>query len=217
MRQEMEQVAVEQKKNCCWERIEAVVKWTGMSVNSFAINIGLPRGENLYQIKKGNNGISKKLAHRIAERYSEINEMWLLTGDGEMFNRARVAIGQVPLYRVDVERNAHRSEDLAVDEFVAFASLSHSDFAMLYLGGAMGQMVPAGSIVFMKELEPQAIIPSEEYLVMTDTLSLLRTVRTSTDEQSWRLEAVDKDRYDDILVPKSQIKRVWRVEARLIL
>ena len=29
-----------------------------MTVNYFALYIGLPRGENLYQIKKGNNGIS---------------------------------------------------------------------------------------------------------------------------------------------------------------
>lgn len=37
-----------------WQRIEAVIKWANMSTNYFARYIGLARGENLYQIKRGN-------------------------------------------------------------------------------------------------------------------------------------------------------------------
>ena len=52
-----------------WHRLERVIKWTGLSVNSFALNIGLKRSENLYQIKKGNNGISRDLATLITTKY----------------------------------------------------------------------------------------------------------------------------------------------------
>ena len=45
-----------------WQRIEKIVRWTGLSVNSFALSIGLNRSENLYRIKRGDNGISKELA-----------------------------------------------------------------------------------------------------------------------------------------------------------
>lgn len=45
-----------------WQRIEAVIKWANMSTNYFARHIGLARGENLYQIKRGNNGISLDVA-----------------------------------------------------------------------------------------------------------------------------------------------------------
>ena len=48
-----------------WQRIEAVIKWANMSTNYFARHIGLARGENLYQIKRGNNGISLDVADRI--------------------------------------------------------------------------------------------------------------------------------------------------------
>lgn len=71
-------------KEQAWERIEAVVKRSGMTVNGFAKHIGLQRGENLYQIKRGNNGISVDVANRICERFPDINKLWLLTGDGEM-------------------------------------------------------------------------------------------------------------------------------------
>ncbi|MCC8018825.1 MAG: hypothetical protein LIO85_03515 [Rikenellaceae bacterium] len=48
----------------------------------FAQSIGLKRGENLYQIKRGNNGISRQLAERIVEYFPKISKSWLLTGEG---------------------------------------------------------------------------------------------------------------------------------------
>ena len=68
-----------------WQRIEKIVRWTGLSVNSFALSIGLNRGENLYRIKRGDNGISKELAELIAARYPEISRAWIITGEGGMF------------------------------------------------------------------------------------------------------------------------------------
>ena len=68
-----------------WHRLERVIKWTGLSVNSFALNIGLKRSENLYQIKRGNNGISRDLAELIAAKYPSVSKGWLLTGEGTMF------------------------------------------------------------------------------------------------------------------------------------
>ena len=57
-----------------WHRLERVIKWTGLSVNSFALNIGLKRSENLYQIKRGNNGISRDLAELIAAKYPSVSK-----------------------------------------------------------------------------------------------------------------------------------------------
>lgn len=50
-----------------WKRLEEVIAATGHTVNAFARHIGLPRGENLYQIKRGNNGISCDVAKRITK------------------------------------------------------------------------------------------------------------------------------------------------------
>lgn len=70
----------------CWERIEAVVKMAHMTTNGFARHIGLARGENLYQIKRGNNGVSFDVAERIVAKFPEVSKLWLLTGDGQMIN-----------------------------------------------------------------------------------------------------------------------------------
>ena len=66
-----------------WDRIAELLRVTGMTANAFARHLGLPRGENLYQIKRGNNGISYDLARRIHAQYPNYSLSWLLTGEGE--------------------------------------------------------------------------------------------------------------------------------------
>ena len=67
-----------------WQRLEQIIKWVGMSVNSFGREIGLSRSENLYQIKRGHNGISRDLAEMICKRYPQISKAWVLAGEGDM-------------------------------------------------------------------------------------------------------------------------------------
>ncbi len=74
-----------------WQRVEAVIKWANMSTNHFARHIGLARGENLYQIKRGNNGVSLDVAGRIVNKFPQIDKLWLLTGEGQMFKAEAVS------------------------------------------------------------------------------------------------------------------------------
>ena len=66
--------------NPAWERLSEVIDYSGLSVNAFAKAIGLKRGENLYQIKKGNNGISPNLAKRINQVLPCFSVAWLISG-----------------------------------------------------------------------------------------------------------------------------------------
>lgn len=76
-------------KSTSWSRIQAVLRYSGMNANQLSNHIGLPRAENLYQIKKGNNGISIKLAEKIVKKFPNIRIAWLLSGDGNMIRGNR--------------------------------------------------------------------------------------------------------------------------------
>ena len=77
-----------------WERIEAVIKhYQFRSVSAFARHIGLKRAENLYQIRRGNNGISPKLAATINTSFPKVSKAWLLTGEQQMFTQSFVSYG----------------------------------------------------------------------------------------------------------------------------
>lgn len=93
------------------EIIAKVAEYTGLSFNKLAKEIGLTSPQTFYDIKAGKHGISKELAEKIHARYLNINEAWLLTGNGEMLvaesSAARitemVVVGNTEEIAVDIE------------------------------------------------------------------------------------------------------------------
>ena len=69
-----------------WKRLEEIINQSGLSINAFARRIGLRHGENLYQIKRGYNGISRDVAERIHACFPQYSVGWILTGHDEMPN-----------------------------------------------------------------------------------------------------------------------------------
>lgn len=141
-----------------WRRLERVIKWTGLSINSFALTIGLKRSENLYQIKKGNNGISRDLAELITAKYPSVSKGWLLTGEGEMLigNKAVTGSGSgIPYYGMDAT--------VAVEQqlppplfYINVPIFNDCDLSAMALGTAMQPDIPAGSIVLLKKWDDQS-------------------------------------------------------------
>ena len=108
-----------------WQRIEAVIKWANMSTNYFARYIGLARGENLYQIKRGNNGISLDVADRIVSKFPQVDKLWLLTGEGQMFSDEKLRGVQIPFYNVDVEQAIAHVAHLEAESSLMAVSYTH--------------------------------------------------------------------------------------------
>ena len=84
------------------EIIAKVAEYTGLSFNKLAKEIGLTSPQTFYDIKAGKHGISKELAEKIHARYLNINEAWLLTGNGEMLKSEA--------QYVDYEEVGHKKE-----------------------------------------------------------------------------------------------------------
>ena len=63
------------------ERLATVLRACGLpSLNSLARRLGLKRCENLYQIRRGNYGISEELARKIHDLYPQFSVSWLVLG-----------------------------------------------------------------------------------------------------------------------------------------
>ena len=199
-----------------WQRIEAVIKWANMTTNYFARYIGLARGENLYQIKRGNNGISLDVADRIVAKFPQIDKLWLLTGEGQMFADARVRGAQIPFYDVDVEREIADVARLSADGYLVAPPAGECDLAMVYAGRAMGALVPPGTVVLLKTVEREAIIPGEEYVVICRKIVTLRIVRSAA-KGKYRLVAGNREDFDDIVVDADEIVAVYKVKGKLIV
>ncbi len=188
-----------------------------MTINRFALFIGLNRAENLYQIKRGNNGISRDLAARITSKFPEISTLWLLTGDGEMLRRTTDCGTTVHFYDCDAETDVARISELAPAGEVILPVSVDCDLAMYCNSRAMAPSTPQGSVVLLKRVGPDAIIPGMEYVIMSQKIVTLRIVRAGDDDSMLRLVASDRKKFDDILLKKSDITDAYRVTGKIII
>lgn len=191
--------------------------WANMSTNYFARYIGLARGENLYQIKRGNNGISLDVADRIVAKFPQIDKLWLLTGEGQMFADEKIRGVQIPYYDVDVEQGIAHLDLLESHGSLVVPPVGACDLAMCYSGRAMGKIIPPGTVVLLKMADRDAIIPGGEYVVVSRKIVTLRIVRSAGKQGKVRLVAGDREHYDDIYLDISDIIAVYNVKGKLII
>lgn len=196
-----------------WQRIEKIVRWTGLSVNSFALGIGLPRGENLYQIKRGNNGISKELAEQISARYPEVSRAWILTGQGEMLlgDGRRSAI---PCYDTDLLHLAAQGKLPEPSHAVSLPRINVASFAGLIMNRSMEPDIPQGATVIVQEIGQQQMVPGYPYVVVTANIAVIRIVRKEPEEDKIRLVAANPD-FDDMVVDICELRRLYRVKGHI--
>lgn len=208
-----------------WQRLEQVVKWSGMSTNKFAANIGLKRSENLYQIKRGNFGISKELARLICIRYPMISRLWLLTGEGQMLEGKASADailetikgldGAVPFYNIDALHLVR--EDIEKHKPIYFLVLPNAKdctFAATCSGTSMSPEINPGATVVLKEIDVNTFLPGEAYLVVTKDFATIKYIRTveGTDK---KIQLVPKNTadFDTITIEVSKILHLYAVKA----
>ncbi len=198
-----------------WQRIEQIIKWTeAASVSAFAREIGLNRGENLYQIKRGNNGISKELAETITNKYPQISRAWLLTGEGEMLpDEALREKVEIPFYKVDAVQYIMYDADLAPTYNISFPLFRGSDFAAFSFSDAMMPDIPQGAVLFFQEAQVSAIHPGATYLVVSDSFLGIRTLRKEPESTIIRLVPKNKESYDDVIIDEKEIKRLFVVRG----
>lgn len=208
-----------------WQRLEQVVKWSGMSTNKFAAAVGLKRSENLYQIKRGNFGISKELARLICLRYPMISRLWLLTGEGQMLEGKASADailetikgleGAVPFYNIDALHLVR--EDLEKHKpnyYLVLPNAKDCNFAATCGGTSMVPDITPGSTVVLKEIEVSTFLPGEAYLVVTNDFATLKYIRT-VEGNDKKIQLVPKNTadFDTITIDISKITNLFAVKA----
>lgn len=206
-----------------WQRLEKVIKWAGMSVNAFALNIGLKRSENLYQIKKGNHGISKELANIITDKYPMISKSWLLTGEGNMLRDGGndpISSPQkgIPFYNIDIASvKEFKHQPIKPIYYIDIQMFNECDFAALTTSNAMYPDIPSGAIVILKEHDPNKILPGESYLIITKTFCGIRNIRNHTsDPNLLRMVPKNLTDYDEMNLEASEILTLFIIKGIIV-
>lgn len=211
------------------ERLIMISKYTGISLNKLAKEIGITTSQTFYDIKAGKHGISKDLAEKIQARYLNISMAWLLTGEGEMLLTDDEVITPEPIEAEDdapisipvvtdvvlsqrgvdikhyLENNG--SELQSIDPYTLFQG---AEFIVEMFKDSMAPDIMAGDKVILQFLPKGAklqsgapyFINSKSYADMVRDLYL--------DGDTITLKARNK-RYGDIVLDKGDILRVANV------
>jgi hypothetical protein len=196
-----------------WDRLDKVIQYLGLNVNSFAKEIGLNRAERLYQIKRGNYAISKNLASIIVDRFSDINEAWLLTGEGEMITSSE-NFSKIPLYNISMDEFDADLSKLPVTDELEIPILAGSDFAFVNHGDSMEPEIDHGSVVFVKKIEKDMVVFGDIYLVVSERMNVVRFIRDH-DANTWSLVPKNTKDFDAILLDKKDVIALYKVKGVL--
>ena len=202
-----------------WDRLSQVVDESGLTLHSFAMAIGLLRSETLYQIRRGQIGISNKVADSIIAAYPQYNKAWLLTGFGNKYADPSSAKGHIPFYNCNLSQIIN-IDHIEPESYIFLPMASSADFAIIYHGEDMMPSIPSGTVLLLSKCDPRAVVYGNEYVVVTEKFVTLRRVRnqqSDTLEPRFRLEADNPDRFDSVTVCVADVLAVYAVKARIIL
>ena len=201
-----------------WARLSVVVEESGLTLHSFALAIGLVRSETLYQIRRGQIGISAKVADLIVAAYPQFSKAWLLTGYGNKYADPASATGYIPFYNCNLS-NIVNLERLEPESYLFLPMASSADFAIIYHGEDMEPSVPSGTVLLLSKVDVKSVVYGNDYVVQTSHFVTLRRVRRDEggDKSQLRLEADNPQRFDDIVVRQDDVETIFAVKARIIL
>ena len=196
--------------NESWERLRRVIEWSGLSINGFAKRIGLTYAENLYRIKRGQNGISKELSNRILNAYSSISRAWLLTGEGTMLSETKT----IPFYKTSIEFLEGKGEEFTQQPsaYITIPFEQDVSFAVECGSDAMEPRISVNDVLILKRVGPEQIIPGGVYLFVNKfNCALLRRVKKGVGKENYLLIANKKSKFDPVELEISSIKSIYAV------
>ena len=204
------------EKNRAWERLSLIIKESGMTVHAFAAHIGLQRSETLYQIKRGQIGISRNVAQAVVDCFPDYSAMWLRSGVGTMYACPSIERGYIPYYNCQLSQIADLGT-LEAECYLYLPMVAPADFAIRYIGDDMLPNVMNGTYLILQQVDIKSVIYGEIYVVRTDDFTVLRTVRSSAEGDEMRLVAYNNQKYDDMIIQRSDVLEIYSVKASINL
>ena len=199
-----------------WDRLEKVINWSGLSIHSFAMHIGLKRSENLYRIKRGSNGISRALATSITNIFPDINIDWLLSRSDEMFVQRQhkdITASKVPFYPNEIFSTTPLRLSTPA-QYLTIQQFDDCDFATSVVGNSMAPLIQQGATVLLKKCDIESIIPGKCYLIATKEMTCIRYVRTlENNPELLKLVPENREAFDELTIRKDKIENIFAVKC----
>lgn len=202
------------------ERIEAIKQHFHLTYSSLAREIGLKNPQPFYDIRAGKCGISKDIATKIQERFSNVSLAWMITGEGRMLTDGSDEVVETPNM---IPLIPYKALGGMFDDFneVVMASdcerisspIRGVDYAIQVSGDSMEPDYPSGSTVLIKRIDEKLFLEwGRAYVLNTSNGTVIKTLTPSDREGFVRCVSLNPDPvYAPFEVPWSSVQAVYRI------
>lgn len=209
------------------ERIKNIVDYSGLSIPQFAKKVGFKTPQTIRELIKGNTQtLSFQVKTKILDAYPEINESWLLTGDGVMLNDITMPASaitprptspnSVPVYDIDFIGGFTPMYDNAVERVgdINLQRYTGATAVVSVTGDSMHPLISSGDQIILKDMPVtmDSIIFGNIYALETDNdLRTVKRIRRSDRPECLDLEPINKDVADTTTILANRVRRLWLV------
>ena len=213
------------------ERISKLLEYSGLSVNKFSEKIGVKTSQSIRDLLSGKTkGISHSVEDKILSCFTEIDRVWLLTGEGSMLKSSTAQKDDVkavkpenddeikyvrllPLYAQGGSLNDFTVSVKDSDCEKVLSPVKGADFAIQVQGDSMAPEYPSGSMILIKKINESAFIEwGKVYVLDTENGSVVKKVVPSDKDGFIRCVSINPDpSYAPFDVPLSSVYGIYRV------
>lgn len=203
------------------------MKNSGLNDNKVTLQLGLTVGL-IGKSRKEGRDLSDKVIEKILNFYTDLNRVWLLTGEGEMLRSGQLQTQEqsgagVPFYDIDVTCGITESFTDVREEpqfRINYAPLNDCDAAFPVYGDSMEPDFYAGDVVMVREIHNvDSMLWGEPYLVITnaacDNLRTIKNVYLSDDRRSFILRASNPRYNGDTIVARENVLKIFLIKGKL--
>ncbi|MCM1356468.1 MAG: hypothetical protein NC212_08705 [Staphylococcus sp.] len=219
------------------DRIKTLLDYSKMNIPKFAETVGFKTPQAIRELLKGNTKtLSDAAKFKILAAFPDVNESWLLTGEGEMLKDSpnykideieiptkeelealsRMKVHVVPLIPTEALANS-LSEYLGpgvrkIDCQNIVSPVPGAEFAITISGDSMEPKFHDGMVVFLKRINDAAFIPWGNTLVLdTENGAFIKNVFPCEDDRESIEARSINPLYPTMVIPKSSIYGMYRV------
>ncbi len=212
-------------------RIKLLMSSMGLKQVAFAERIGVD-ASNFSKHLNGKLPLSENLYNKIVVAVG-VSKEWLVSGEGEMWTTPSTGnrlptitvpagiittslAGGAKVYDLDVTAGGVTRERMFAEEQVV-GSINmpaiHPDCCVVRVSGdSMSPVIGNGDLIAIREVRnPNLIFWGQIYVVLLDDYRMVKYVRRHSDPAMVILRS-ENTRYDDIEIPKSEIRDLFLVE-----
>ena len=211
------------------DRFDKYMKYKGLNDNKVTIQLALSVG-TLGKSRKSDRDLSDKVVEKILNFYTDLNRVWLLTGEGEMIKNNlppqqyhggdTEKAGEPQMFIVPLMPISAKGGTL--DEFSrgimendcekVLSPIKGADFAITVCGDSMSPDYPSGCHILIKKIEERAFIDWGKVFVL-DTVNgtiIKKLMPVSDDPSKIRCISINPE-YPPYEISLEYVRGIYRV------